>query len=161
MIEFNKHSSIYTLSTKQVVNITLEKAWDFFSSPSNLPKITPPHMGFRITSKTNDKLYAGQIISYKVGIFPFVKQDWVSEITQVKENEFFIDEQRVGPYKMWHHEHWFYKLLEGKTLIEDKVSYEIPFGILGSLAQKIFIKNQLKNIFQYRADTLEKMFNEK
>ncbi len=161
MIEFKKHSGIYTLYTKQVLNVSLEEAWDFFSSPENLQRITPSHMGFQITSELNHKAYAGQIITYKVGILPGIKQNWVTEITHVKEREFFIDEQRFGPYNMWHHEHWFYETPGGKTLMEDKISYKIPLGFLGTIAQNVFIKKQLQDIFEHRFNTLEKMFNEK
>ena len=161
MIQLKKHSGIYSLSTEQILNVSLEKAWSFFSSPKNLQKITPSHMGFQITSKVDEKVYAGQIITYKVGILPGVKSNWVTEITQVKDQHFFIDEQRFGPYNMWHHEHWFETLPNGKTLIKDKISYKIPFGILGHLAQIIFIKKQLKGIFEHRFITLEKLFNGK
>lgn len=159
MIHFKKHSGIYTLSTEQILNVPLDEAWDFFSSPENLQKITPAHMGFQITSEVDKKAYAGQIITYKVGILPGIKSSWVTEITQVKENEFFIDEQRFGPYAMWHHEHWFEALPDGKTLMKDKISYKIPFGFLGHIAQSIFIKRQLKGIFEHRYKTLEKLFN--
>ena len=160
MIEFKKHSGIYTLKTTQTLNVPLNKAWEFFSAPENLQKITPDHMGFNITSEVNKKAYAGQIITYKVGILPGIKQNWVTEIIQVKDYHFFIDEQRFGPYKMWHHEHWFEDIQNGKTLMSDKISYKIPFGFLGSIAQKIFIKKQLKSIFEHRYVTLEKLFNE-
>ncbi|WP_272151573.1 SRPBCC family protein [Tenacibaculum aiptasiae] len=161
MVQFKKHSGIYTLTTEQVLDVSLEKAWSFFSAPQNLEKITPSHMGFQITSKVDKKAYAGQIITYKVGILPGVKSSWVTEITQVKDEQFFIDEQRFGPYKMWHHEHWFEELSEGKTLMKDKISYKIPFGLLGHIAQSVFIKRQLKNIFEHRYSTLEKLFNGK
>lgn len=157
---FKKHSGIYTLTTEQELHISLEEAWDFFSAPENLQKITPPHMGFKITSEVDKKAYAGQIITYKVGILPGIKQNWVTEITQVKQKEFFIDEQRFGPYQMWHHEHWFYPLANGKTLMKDKISYKIPFGVLGKIAQSVFIKRQLTQIFEFRYKTLEKLFNQ-
>lgn len=161
MVSFHKYSGIYTLLASQELKVSVENAWDFFSSPENLQKITPQHMGFRITSPIESKAYAGQIISYKVGILPGIKSNWVTEITQVKEQEFFIDEQRFGPYSMWHHEHWFEVLPNGNTLMKDKISYKIPFGVLGHLAQRIFIKSQLKRIFEYRFQTLEKLFNER
>lgn len=158
MIKFDQHSGIYTLQTEQQLPVPLAEAWDFFSSPKNLAEITPPHMGFNITSTVDAKAYAGQIITYKVGILPFVKSSWVTEITQVKEQQFFIDEQRFGPYSMWHHEHWFEAVDENTTLMKDKISYKIPFGILGHLAQSLFIKKQLNTIFSYRYDTLNKLF---
>ncbi|TVZ55160.1 ligand-binding SRPBCC domain-containing protein [Lutibacter sp. Hel_I_33_5] len=161
MLHFKKHSGIYTLETEQELKIPLEEAWDYFSSPENLANITPKSMGFNITSKVDKKAYQGQIITYKVSPVPFIKTNWVTEITQVKENDFFIDEQRFGPYKMWHHEHWFEELANGNTFMKDKISYKIPFGFLGHIAQAIFIKKQLKSIFEYRYITLEKMFNGK
>lgn len=161
MIQIKKHSGIYTLETSQEINIPLQEAWDFFSSPSNLEKITPSKMGFKITSRIDKKAYAGQIITYKVGILPGIESNWVTEITQVEQESFFIDEQRFGPYKMWHHEHWFYPQPNGKTLMKDKISYKLPFGFLGHIAQTLFIKQQLKTIFEYRFQTLETYFNEK
>jgi ligand-binding SRPBCC domain-containing protein len=161
MLQIKKHSGIYTLETEQIINASIDKAWLFFSSPENLEKITPSHMGFKITSEVDKKAYVGQIITYRVGILPGIKSNWVTEITQVKDNHFFIDEQRFGPYKMWHHEHWFEELPNGKTLMKDKISYKIPFGFLGHIAQSIFIKKQLKGIFEHRFTTLEKLFNGK
>lgn len=159
MILFSKHSGIYTLETQQELNIPLEKAWNYFSSPKNLANITPNEMGFNITSKVDKKAYVGQIITYKVGVLPFIKTNWVTEITAVKNQAFFIDEQRFGPYSMWHHEHFFEALPNGNTLMKDKVSYKIPFGFLGHIAQGVFIKSQLTKIFTYRYSTLEKLFN--
>ncbi|MFS4457350.1 SRPBCC family protein [Maribacter sp. 2304DJ31-5] len=159
MIDFKKHSGIHSIKTEQVLNIPLGKAWDFFSSPGNLEEITPLNMGFQITSELNKKVYAGQVITYKIGILPGIKSSWVTEITQLKNQEYFIDEQRFGPYKMWHHEHWFKALPNGKTLMKDEISYKVPFGIIGSLAQQIFIRKKLKSIFEYRYAALERMFN--
>ncbi len=161
MISFKKHSGIYTLKTEQVLDVTLYKAWDFFSSPENLQKITPLHMAFQLTSTVEAKAYQGQIITYKIGILPGIKSSWVTEITHLKDKSLFIDEQRFGPYKMWHHEHWFEELPNGKTLMKDKISYKIPFGVLGHLAQRVFIKKQLHAIFEHRYTSLEKLFNTK
>lgn len=159
MISIKKHSGIYTLESSQELNLSLEKAWEYFSSPSNLSKITPSKMGFHITSKVDKSAYQGQIITYKVSPLPFIKTNWVTEITAVKNQEFFIDEQRFGPYSMWHHEHFFEALPNGKTLMKDKVSYKIPFGFLGSLAQFLFIKKQLLSIFTYREQQLDLLFD--
>lgn len=161
MINFKKHSGIYTLETEQELKLPLDKAWDYFSSPENLAKITPPKMGFNITSKVDKKAYQGQIITYKVSPLPLIKTNWVTEITQVKEKAFFIDEQRFGPYTMWHHEHWFEELGNGNTLMKDKISYKIPFGFLGHIAQILFIKKQLQAIFEYRYAILDGTFNGK
>lgn len=155
MITFKSHSGIYTLEVKQILNISLVEAWKFFSSPANLSKITPPHMGFIITSGTPAKMYPGQIISYKVSPFPGFKTNWVTEITQVTNQCFFVDEQRFGPYQMWHHEHRF-EVHENGVLMTDRVTYKLPFGIFGRIAHALFVKEQLKQIFSYRIAVLEK-----
>jgi len=157
MMTFKKHSGIYTMELKQTLPISIEKAWDFFSSPKNLAQITPKYMGFLITSEKVEKMHIGQIITYKIGILPGIKQNWVTEITHVQEGKFFVDEQRFGPYKMWHHEHVFEKT-EAGILMTDRVSYKIPFGILGHIAQKLFVKKQVESIFNYRYKTLEELF---
>ena len=159
MISFRKHSGIYTLEAEQELPISLDRAWDYFSSPENLSEITPPKMQFKITSKVDKKAYQGQIITYKVVPFLSIKANWVTEITSVKEREFFIDEQRFGPYKMWHHEHFFEELPNGNTLMKDKISYKIPFGFLGSIAQVLLVKSQLTQIFTYRKKVLDSMFS--
>lgn len=159
MIKFYSHSGIYTLMSSQELPISLEKAWEFFSSPANLQKITPKEMGFTITSKNKPKAYKGQIITYKIGILPFITSNWVTEITQVVKNQFFIDEQRFGPYKMWHHEHFFEQLPNGNVLMKDKISYKLPLGFLGKIAHALFIKQKLRTIFTYRFSTLQDFFS--
>ncbi|OFX55974.1 MAG: hypothetical protein A2066_19955 [Bacteroidetes bacterium GWB2_41_8] len=157
MITFKSHSGIYTLEVQQFLNISLAEAWEFFSSPDNLAKITPPHMGFIITSGTPAKMYPGQIISYKVSPFPGFKTNWVTEITQVTNQCFFVDEQRFGPYQMWHHEHRF-EVQGNGVLMTDRVSYKLPLGFLGRIAHAIFVKEQLKQIFSYRIAVMEQKF---
>jgi ligand-binding SRPBCC domain-containing protein len=148
----------YQLYKTQKVPATIEQVWDFISSPANLKKITPEYMGFNITSKMlSEKMYPGMIISYKVSPVLGIKMTWVTEITQVKEKEYFVDEQRVGPYSMWHHEHKI-EPIEGGVLMTDIVSYKPPLGILGSIANYILIKKQLQEIFDYRTVAVEKMF---
>lgn len=159
MISFRKHSGIFTLETRQELSISIEEAWDFFSSPKNLVKITPEHMEFKITSGDLTKMYEGQMITYSVGLLPGVRSSWVTEITHVDEPNMFVDEQRFGPYSMWHHEHTFESLDNGGVLMKDKVSYKIPFGPLGILVEKLIIRNQLRNIFTYRENTLNQLFN--
>jgi ligand-binding SRPBCC domain-containing protein len=114
-------------------------------------------MGFKITSGTPTKMYSGQIITYKVSPFPGVKTNWVTEITHVSAGSFFVDEQRFGPYRMWHHEHHFEVQNDG-VLMTDRVSYKLPLGFLGRIAHLLFVKNQLKQIFEYREIFLEKEF---
>jgi ligand-binding SRPBCC domain-containing protein len=157
MIQFRSHSGIYTLEVNQFVKISLAEAWDFFSSPGNLSKITPDSMGFRITSGNPGKMYPGQIITYKVSPFAGIKTNWVTEITHVSEGRFFVDEQRFGPYRMWHHEHHFEEQ-NGGVLMTDRVSYKLPMGLLGRFAHFLFVKNQLKQIFVFREAYLSQMF---
>jgi ligand-binding SRPBCC domain-containing protein len=157
MITFKSHSGIYTLEVEQFLTISPEEAWEFFSSPGNLAKITPAHMGFQITSGEPEKMYAGQIISYKVAPIPGLKTNWVTEITQVLEGRYFIDEQRFGPYRMWHHEHRFEEQ-NGRVRMTDRVSYKLPFGIFGRMAHFLFVKKQLRTIFSHRISALEQLF---
>ncbi len=148
----------YQLHTTQKIPASVEKVWDFISSPGNLKKITPEYMGFDITSKNlPEKMYPGMIISYKVSPVMGIKTTWVTEITHVKEQEYFVDEQRVGPYFMWHHEHKI-EAIPGGVLMTDIVSYKPPFGFLGSIANKIMIKHKLKEIFDFRTNAVEKLF---
>jgi len=148
----------YQLHKTQKIPAPIDQVWDFISSPANLKKITPEYMGFNITSNLlSEKMYPGMIISYKVSPVLGIKMTWVTEITQVKEKEYFIDEQRVGPYSMWHHEHKI-EPIEGGVLMTDIVSYKPPFGFLGSIANSILIKKQLKDIFDFRTVAVEKMF---
>jgi len=148
----------YQLYKTQKIPATIDQVWDFISSPANLKKITPKYMGFNITSKLlSEKMYPGMIVSYKVSPVLGIKMTWVTEITQVKEKEYFVDEQRVGPYSIWHHEHKI-EAIEGGVLMTDIVSYKPPFGILGSIANSILIKRQLKEIFDFRTVAMERMF---
>lgn len=150
--------SIFQIYQEQKVPATVDEVWDFISSPKNLKKITPTYMGFEIISQnTVEKMYPGMIIAYKVSPILGLKMTWVTEITQVKENEYFVDEQRIGPYKMWHHEH---KLtpIDGGVLMTDCVSYVLPFGILGKIAHRLFIKKQLNSIFVFRDQAVNQIF---
>ena len=143
---------------KQLINTNIDEIWDFMSSPKNLERITPNDKGFKITSNNEDQLmYAGMIISYKITPLLNFPLTWVTEITQVKEKEFFIDEQRVGPYKMWHHEHIF-KTKEDGVLMTDIITYIPPFGLLGKLANSLFIKKRINEIFDYRSQIIEQLF---
>jgi ligand-binding SRPBCC domain-containing protein len=150
---------VYTLKTKQIVNTSLDEAWDFFSSPANLKVITPPNMGFDIiTEEVAKKMYEGQIIAYKVKPVLGIPMTWVTEITHVKDRLFFVDEQRKGPYTMWHHEHHFKVVQDGVEMI-DIINYIPPMGFLGTIANQILIKNQLKTIFDFRFQKVETLFN--
>ena len=141
----------------QTINRPITEIWDFISSPKNLKTITPDYMGFDITSESPEKMYEGLIISYKVSPMLGIKTTWVTEITHIKEHEYFVDEQRVGPYKIWHHQHHLEKTENG-TLMTDIVSYQPPFGFLGDIANSIIIKSKLNEIFNYRTKVLEELY---
>jgi len=158
MISFKSHSGIYNLEVKQFLPISLTEAWEFFSSPGNLSKITPPQMGFIITSGPPPKMHSGQIISYKVSPIPGFTTNWVTEITHVQEKQFFVDEQRFGPYRMWHHEHHF-EIQGNGVLMTDRVSYKLPFGIFGRIAHGLFVRKQLQTIFLFRENYLNRIYN--
>ena len=144
----------------QFIQTDLETIWDFASSPKNLKEITPDYMLFDITSKNlAEKMYPGMIISYKVSPLFNIKMNWVTEITQVSHKHFFIDEQRLGPYKMWHHQHFFEEKNDG-VLMTDIVTYIPPYGFLGNIANILLIKKQLKRIFDYRYKVLDKKYNQ-
>jgi len=149
---------VYTLETSQKIPASPETVWDFISSPHNLKLITPEHMGFEVTTKNlAEKMYAGMIISYIVKPVFGIKMKWVSEITHVKEPEYFVDEQVSGPYKFWHHRHQLSKI-EGGVLMNDTINYKPPFGFLGSIANWLIIRIQLDEIFRYRTEKLEEIF---
>ena len=151
----------YLLKTEQAIPISLEEAWGFFSSPLNLSKITPDGVNLVVTSDygANTKIYAGMIITYIVSPVLGIKMNWMTEITHVKEGEYFVDEQRFGPYALWHHQHHF-KTIKGGVLMTDILNYAIPYGIIGKFANTIFVNEQLKQIFSYREKAIKKLFGE-
>ena len=151
---------VYTKETVQHVNASVEECWAFFSSPRNLQKITPETMGFQITDFDNKSMYAGQIIQYKVSPLAGLKLSWTTEITFVKENSYFIDEQRFGPYALWHHKH-FFETTESGTKMTDLVHYALPMGFIGRIMNALVVKNKLKEIFDYRCVKVDEMFNSK
>jgi ligand-binding SRPBCC domain-containing protein len=149
---------IFKLYRKQLIRRDVEFAWDFFSNPNNLSEITPQDMGFEVTSDLPRKMYAGLIITYKVRPLLGIPVTWVTEITHVREQKYFVDEQRFGPYRFWHHSHKFESVAEG-TMMEDTVYYGLPFGIIGRIANWLFVRRRLEQIFDYRYEVLEKYFN--
>lgn len=150
---------IYTLHRKQNLPITKEKAWEFLSSPSNLKTITPDYMSFDIISGGDRPMYPGQIIQYIVTPIMGIKTKWVTEITHVREGHYFVDEQRFGPYSLWHHKH-FIKKIEGGVEMEDVIDYKVPFGILGQIVHPFLVKPKLEEIFNYRNKKLIEIFGE-
>lgn len=151
----------HQLKREQQLNCDLETAWKFFSSANNLSKITPKDMNFIVRTKLeNDEVYEGMTIDYYVSPLLGIKMDWRTEITQVDQRRSFTDFQLKGPYKLWNHYHEFIPNEKG-VLIKDTVDYELPMGFLGEIAHKLFVKNKLEQIFSYRFNILEEMFNSK
>ncbi|MEP5253764.1 MAG: SRPBCC family protein [Winogradskyella arenosi] len=148
---------IYTLHKKQKLPITMDQAWDFLSDPANLKIITPDYMGFHILSGADRPMFAGQIIQYIVTPVLGIKTKWVTEITHIKDHEYFVDEQRFGPYALWHHKH-FIREIDGGVEMEDLIDYKLPLGVLGQLAHPILVQPKLNEIFEYRTQKLEALF---
>lgn len=152
--------SVYTLKRVQRLPISPDAAWDFFSNPMNLQEITPANMGFHVTSAPDfaaRPIYAGQIITYTVSPLWGIPLFWMTEITHVRQGSFFVDEQRVGPYALWHHQHHF-QAIPGGVEMTDLVHYRLPLGWLGIFAHWLFVRRQLEAIFKFRKKKLEQLF---
>lgn len=150
---------LHHIELTQLIKHDIDEVWNFMSSPKNLAAITPEYMHFEILSDLGDgKMHQGQIIEYYVRPILNLKLHWVTEITHVKEKAFFVDEQRFGPYTFWHHKHSFKQTNEG-VLMTDTIHYKLPLGLIGKLANSIFVRQQLNQVFQYRHDVLDKRFN--
>jgi ligand-binding SRPBCC domain-containing protein len=148
----------HSIKTVQILPISIDEAWNFFSNPANLAKITPPNMGFNIISQHHGhKMYAGQIIEYTVKPVLGIPLYWMTEITQVVDGKYFIDEQRFGPYTLWHHQHHF-KQVEGGVEMTDIVHYKLPLGFIGRIGNALFVKKQLQSIFDYRFTKADEVF---
>ena len=158
-MKFLTKGKVYRLSSKQQLPISLDKAWEFLSQPKNLKTITPNYMSFDIISGADRPMFAGQIIQYIVTPILGIKTTWVTEITHVVDKQYFVDEQRFGPYALWHHKH-FIKPIEGGIEMEDIIDYKVPFGFLGRLVHPIIVKPKLAEIFNYRTKKLVELFGE-
>ncbi|MBP6091748.1 MAG: SRPBCC family protein [Crocinitomicaceae bacterium] len=148
---------MYQFKRTQLVKTDLQTCWDFFSSPKNLKKITPPYMGFDVLLDIPEKMYPGLMIEYTVKPVFSIPMKWITEITHVEPLKFFVDEQRKGPYKIWHHEHHF-ESVENGVLMTDIVSYELPMGFLGRIVHPFIVEKKLKEIFDYRFKVVEEYF---
>lgn len=150
--------AVQILHRVQLIPAPLDKVWSFFSDPANLPRITPADMHFEIlSSPQGDRIYAGQLIEYKLRPLPWLRTRWLTEITQVGEGHYFVDEQRQGPYKLWHHQHHF-REIHGGVEMTDLVHYLVPFGFLGDLVNAFFVRRRLEEIFRYRRQVVEASF---
>ncbi len=150
--------AIHSLHATQVIRASAGAAWDFFSNPRNLPRITPPALAFQVLSEVPERMHPGLMIQYRVRPLFGVPMTWLTEITHVREGEYFVDEQRVGPYAIWHHEHHFKDLGDGRTEMRDLVTYVPPFGVLGELVHPFLIGPKIEEIFAYRRKVVETLF---
>ena len=151
-------SKVNTLENIQFLPISVFEAWDYFSNPENLKDLTPPYLGMVIESRSGSKkIYPGQIIQYRIKPLLGIPLNWVTEITHVQEGEFFVDEQRFGPYAFWHHAH-FFREIPGGVEMRDLVHYKLPLGFLGRWANRLFVRRQLEAIFLFRKNFLRSRF---
>ncbi len=148
---------IHQLQSKIVLSATLPDVWDFFSNPANLARITPPALNLQPLSPVEPRMYEGQIIVYRVKPFLQIPLTWVTEITHVREHDYFVDEQRLGPYRIWHHEHFFREVSEG-VAVEDRVSYLLHGWAFGKVLNSMFIASRLRSIFAYREQAIRGIF---
>jgi len=158
-MEFSTKGKVYRLSSKQRLPITVNEAWVFLSNPKNLKSITPEYMSFDIISGADKPMFAGQIIQYIVTPLLGIKTTWVTEITHIVDKKYFVDEQRFGPYALWHHKH-FIKPIEGGVEMEDIIDYKVPFGFIGRLVHPFLVKPKLIEIFNFRTKKLVELFGE-
>jgi ligand-binding SRPBCC domain-containing protein len=151
---------IYSIKANQTIPILIDEAWSFFSNPNNLPKMTPPWLNLEVISDLPDKMYEGMIVTYKVYPFAGIPSNWVTEITTVKEKKIFIDEQRFGPYKFWHHQHHFKEIGDGVEMT-DIVNYALPFNLFSKPINRLIVGKKVKEIFEFRKEVLEKLFSDR
>ncbi len=149
---------MHFLEREIILNTGIENLWQFMATPTNLNELTPPELHFHIMSKLPDRMYNGLLIQYAIKIPLFGRWNWLTEIKHIREGESFVDEQRLGPYRLWYHQHLLEPVDEKQTRMIDRVSYQLPFWIVGELAHKLWIKKMLQDIFAYRAKRLTEIF---
>ena len=149
---------VYKKEWEQIIPVSIQEIWDFFSRPENLNELTPQDLNFKILSDLSQKeMYRGIIIQYKVSPFAGISFNWVTEITQIEKHKYFIDEQRFGPYRFWHHQHHFFTHPDGIRMY-DLLHYSLPLGIMGQLIHGMLIDERIDNIFSYRQGVIEEKF---
>lgn len=148
---------LFRLQRRQFIPGPPAAIWDFFSTPRNLDRLTSPELRFRIVGDVAPRMYAGQLIEYRVGILPGIHAQWLTEITHVREGEYFVDEQRCGPYRLWHHQHRFTPV-PGGVEMTDLVTYDPGWGWLGGLVHAVWIGGKLRQIFDLRARKVREAF---
>jgi ligand-binding SRPBCC domain-containing protein len=152
---------IYSLYREQLVRASLADTWKYFSNPKNLRHITPRELGFRVvTADLPDEIYPGLFIEYKVSPILRIPLTWVTEITHVEAGKMFADEQRIGPYRIWSHKHFFRK--DGRfTHMTDRVDYALPAIPLASVANALVVRPKLEHIFNFRKAVVDSLFSDK
>ena len=148
---------IQQLTREQTIPAAVSSVWTFFATPKNLNALTPPSMHFQLLGDAAP-MYAGQMISYRIRVAPLVRLRWLTEIVHVEPGRYFVDEQRIGPYRLWHHEHHFTEKAGG-TLMVDRVTYALPLGVIGDLTHAVWVRRQLRYIFDYRAVKVREHFS--
>jgi ligand-binding SRPBCC domain-containing protein len=148
---------IYRREHTQHLHVSLDEAWSYFSNPVNLADITPSWLRFRLTSSLPQEIYPGLILTYEITPISRIPISWATEITHVKEKEYFVDEQRFGPYTFWHHQHHF-RQLDNSVEMTDILHYALPFGAIGRLFHPLFVKNKVEDIFDFRRKKIKKLF---
>jgi ligand-binding SRPBCC domain-containing protein len=150
---------IHYLHREQTIPATLDKVWTYFADPHNLNELTPPNMNFEIVAGGDVHMYVGQLIEYRVEFLRGLRSLWLTEIAHVREGAYFVDEQRIGPYRFWYHEHIF-EPCDGGVKMTDHVTYSVPYGLLGDIVNQVWIKNRLSKIFNYRRQKIIELFGE-
>ncbi len=151
---------MHLLEREIILNTNPERVWEFLSTPINLNELTPPNLHFQVLSEVPAKMYNGLTILYEIKLPVFGKRRWLTEIKHIQEGAFFIDEQRLGPYRLWYHQHRIERFEDKKTRMLDSVFYQLPYGVIGALVHKLWVKNMLEEIFDYRARRLVELFGE-
>ena len=149
---------IHVLQSSQIINATIDRAWDFFSDPRNLSRITPPELDFKVLTALPERIHPGMMIEYRVRPLLGIPVRWLTEITHVEQGKFFVDEQRIGPYRIWHHEHHFKPLENGRLEMTDKVTYVLPFSPFSEIMHPLIVKPQLAKIFAFREKAVNEIF---
>ena len=150
---------IRILQREQLLPAPPVEVWEFFSTPLNLAAITPEHMRFEIVGAAPERMFAGQMIEYRIGLLPGLTTRWLTEITHMREGEYFVDEQRIGPYRLWHHEHYFTRApYDRGVIMRDRITYDVGWGWVGDLLHAVWIGRQLNAIFNYRAQRIAARF---
>jgi len=149
---------LHRLYQQQIIPTPLDEVWAYFATPHNLNEMTPPDMKFETLHGGDEKMFQGQLIEYRVSFMPLIKSRWLTEIAHVEEKAYFVDEQRIGPYRFWYHEHRF-ETVEAGTQITDQVTYELPFGVLGDIVHTLWVKHKLNRIFEFRKIKVTKLFS--